>query len=39
MNKKLNINLFFKDDGEDIIEVLTRDFQEFLNNYLQKILK
>ncbi len=39
MNKKLNINLFFKDDGEDIIEVLTRDFQEFLNNYIKKLLK
>ena len=39
MNKKLNINLFFKDDGEDIIEVLTRDFQEFLNNYIKKPLK
>lgn len=39
MNKKLNINLFFKDNGEDIIEVLTRDFQEFLNNYIKKLLK
>ena len=32
MNKKLNINLFFKEDGDDIIEVLTRDFKEFINN-------
>ncbi len=39
MNKKLNINLFFKEDGDDIIEVLTRDFKEFINNYIKKVLK
>lgn len=39
MNKKLNINLFFNEKGEDIVEVLTRDFKEFLNGYIKKVLK
>lgn len=39
MNKKLNINLYFDDKGEDIKEVLIRDFKEFLNSYIKKVLK
>lgn len=39
MKKKLNIKLFFKDDGEDIVDILKRDFQEFLNSYLKKLLE
>lgn len=39
MNKQLNINLYFDDKGEDIKEVLARDFKEFLNSYIKKVLK
>jgi len=39
MNKKLKINLFFDDKGEDIKDVLIRDFKEYLNNYIKKVLK
>ena len=38
MNKQLDINLFYNEDGEDIMEVLNRDFKEFLNVYINKIL-
>lgn len=39
MNKQLTINLFYLDDGEDLLEVLNRDFKEFLNMYIKKVLK
>lgn len=39
MNKQLNINLYFDDKGEDIKDILTRDFKEFLNSYIKKVLK
>lgn len=39
MNKTLNINLFYAEDGEEIIDVLNRDFIEFLNAYIKKVLK
>lgn len=39
MNKQLNINLYFDETGEDIKDVLIRDFKEFLNNYIKKVLK
>lgn len=39
MNKKLNINYFYCDSGEEILSILTRDFKEFLNNYIKKVLK
>lgn len=39
MNKQLNINLFYSEDGENIVDVLSRDFKEFLSSYLKKILK
>lgn len=39
MNKQLNINLYFEDEGEDIIDILTRDFKEFLSSYIKSILK
>ena len=39
MNKQLTINLFYADDGEDLLEVLNRDFKEFLNGYIKKVLK
>jgi len=39
MNQKININLYFSDDGEDIQKVLINDFMEFLNNYVNKFLK
>ena len=39
MNKQLTINLFYLDDGEDLLEVLNRDFKQFLNMYIKKVLK
>lgn len=39
MNNTLNINLYYKDDGENIIDVLMRDFNDFLNDYIKKVLK
>lgn len=39
MNKQLNINLFYSDDGDDLLEVLNRDFKEFLNMYIKKVFK
>lgn len=38
MNKKLNINIFYKDEGNTILEALEQDFKEFLNDYIKKIL-
>lgn len=38
MNKKLNINMFFNENGEDIKEILIRDFKDFLNSYVKKVL-
>lgn len=38
MNKQLDINLFYNEDGEDIMEVLNRDFKEFLNEYLKEMV-
>lgn len=39
MNKTLNINLYYKEDGENILDVLTKDFNEYLNDYIKKTLK
>ena len=39
MNKQLNINLFYSDEGEDLLEVLNRDFKEFLNMHIKKVLE
>jgi len=39
MNKTLNINLYYKADGENILDVLMKDFNDFLNDYIKKVLK
>ena len=39
MNKTLNINLYYKEDGENIVDVLMKDFNDFLNDYIKNILK
>lgn len=39
MNKKLNINVFFDDNSDDILEVLEQDFREFLNDYIKQYFK
>lgn len=39
MNKALNINLFYKEEGETIIDILMKDFNDFLSDYIKKILK
>ena len=38
MNKKMNINLYYKEDGENIVDVLMKDFNDFLNDYIKKVL-
>lgn len=38
--QELDINIFFNDNGDNIIEILETDFANFVNNYLKlKILK
>lgn len=40
MNKEIKINFFCNDEtGEELLDILTRDFKEFLNNYIKKVLK
>lgn len=39
MTKKLNINLHYNDAGETILDVLMKDFNDFLNDYIKKVLK
>lgn len=39
MTKKLNINLYYNDAGETILDVLMKDFNGFLNDYIKKVLK
>ena len=39
MNKTLNINLYYKEDGENILDVIMNDFNDFLNDYIKKVLK
>ena len=39
MNKTLNVNLYYKEDGENIVDVLMKDFNDFLNDYIKKFLK
>lgn len=39
MNKKLNINIFYNDKGNDILDVLEQDFKDFFNDYLKKYIK
>ena len=39
MIKKLNINLFYNDVGETILDVLKKDFNDFLNDYIKNVLK
>lgn len=39
MNKTLNVNLYYKEDGENIVDVLMKDFNDFLNDYMKKVLK
>lgn len=39
MNKALNIKLFYKEEGETIIDILMKDFNDFLSDYIKKILK
>jgi hypothetical protein len=39
VTKKLNINLYYNDVGETILDVLMKDFNDFLNDYIKKVLK
>lgn len=39
MTKKLNINLYYNGAGETILDVLMKDFNDFLNDYIKKVLK
>lgn len=37
--EKININLFYEEEGNTILEVLEQDFRDFLNDYLKKYVK
>ncbi len=39
MNKKLNINIFFNNNGEYLSDILSQDFIEFLEEYINNSLK
>ena len=39
MDKFLSNNLYYKEDGENILDVLMKDFNDFLNDYIKNILK
>ncbi len=39
MNKTLNINVFYKNDGNTILEILEQDFKDFFNDYIKKYIK
>ncbi len=39
MNKTLNINIFYKDEGCTILEVLEQDFKDFFNDCIKKHIK
>ncbi len=36
MIKVSNINLYYKEDGENILDVLIQDFNDFLSDYIKK---
>lgn len=35
MKKELKINLFYNEDGDDIVDVLSLDFKEYFEKYLK----
>lgn len=39
MNKTLNINVFYKNNGNTILEILEQDFKDFFNDYIKKYIK
>lgn len=39
MKKDLNINIFYKDEGNTILEILEQDFKIFFNDYIKKYIK
>lgn len=39
MNKTLNINTFYMDEGNTILEILEQDFKDFFNDYIKKYIK
>lgn len=39
MNKTLNINIFYKEEGYTILEILEQDFKDFFNDYIKKYIK
>lgn len=38
-NERKMINVFYKEDGISIIELLELDFSEFLNNFIREYIK
>lgn len=39
MNKALKINIFYKEEGYTILEILEQDFKDFFNDYIRKYIK
>lgn len=38
-NERKMINVFYKEDGISIIELLELDFSEFVNNFIREYIK
>ena len=36
MNKELNINIFYNNEGNTMLEVIEQDFKDYLNDYIKK---
>ena len=39
MNKNLKINIFYKNEGNTILEISEQDFKDFFNDYIKKHVK
>ncbi len=36
--QKLNINIYYKEDGDTIMKILEKDFNDFFESYLKKYI-
>ena len=39
MNKTVNINLIYNNDGSPILKIIEQDFKDFLNDYIKEHIK
>lgn len=36
MNKELNINIFYNNEGNTMLEIIEQDFKDYLNDYIKQ---